>query len=160
MATSRSKSRINKSYFCLNKSSWACLSLCRLDRRSAATALPAWTAGRDLTAWSQRSRFGLSSSVCCCPRHSETHGQSAISAIEKKFPALQESIPGIVSIEWGTNNSPEGLNKDFTHCFIVTFTDEEARSNYLPHLNHQAFVDILKPLLDDVFVIDYNLWKI
>ena len=83
-----------------------------------------------------------------------------LAAIEKKFPALQQSIPGIVSIEWGTNNSPEGLNKDFTHCFIVTFESEDARSNYLPHPNHQAFVDILKPLLDDVFVIDFNLWKL
>ena len=77
--------------------------------------------------------------------------------IEKKFPALQKSIPGIVSIEWGTNNSPEGLNKDFSHCFIVTFENEEARTTYLPHPDHQAFVNLLKPLLEDVFVIDFNL---
>jgi len=92
-----------------------------------------------------------------CLKFTEKTCSEQIVEIEKKFPALQDSIPGIVSIEWGTNNSPEGLNKDFTHCFIVTFTDEEARSNYLPHPNHQAFVDILKPLLDDVFVIDFNL---
>ena len=92
-----------------------------------------------------------------CLKFIEEASSEEIDEIEKNFPALQESIPGIVSIEWGTNNSPEGLNKAFTHCFIVTFTDEEARSNYLPHPNHQAFVDILKPLLDDVFVIDFNL---
>jgi hypothetical protein len=77
--------------------------------------------------------------------------------IEKKFPLLKQTIPGIISIEWGLNNSPEGLNKGFTHCFIVTFANELARSTYLPHPAHQAFVEILKPLLDDVFVIDYNL---
>ncbi len=77
--------------------------------------------------------------------------------IEEKFPALQQSIPGIVSIEWGTNNSPEGLNKDFSHCFIVTFENEDARTTYLPHPLHQAFVNILKPLLDDVFVIDFSI---
>ena len=92
-----------------------------------------------------------------CLKFKEEASPEQICEIEKKFPALQKSIPGIISIEWGTNNSPEGLNKDFTHCFIVTFIDEEARSNYLPHPNHQAFVDILKPLLDDVFVIDFNL---
>jgi hypothetical protein len=81
----------------------------------------------------------------------------SILEVEKKFPALQLSIPGIISIEWGLNNSPEGLNKGFSHCFIVTFENETARSTYLPHPAHQAFVEILKPLLDDVFVIDYNL---
>jgi hypothetical protein len=80
-----------------------------------------------------------------------------IKEIEKQFPQLQESIDGIISIEWGTNNSPEGLNKDFTHCFIITFRNDAARAAYLPHPKHLAFVDILKPLLDDVFVIDYNL---
>jgi hypothetical protein len=92
-----------------------------------------------------------------CLKFKEEASSGQIGEIEKKFPALRDSIPGIVSIEWGTNNSPEGLNKDFTHCFIVTFENEEARSNYLPHPYHQAFVDILKPLLDDVFVIDFNL---
>ena len=92
-----------------------------------------------------------------CLKFKDESSSEQIGEIEKKFPALKESIPGIISIEWGTNNSPEGLNKDFTHCFIVTFIDEEARSNYLPHPNHQAFVDILKPLLADVFVIDFNL---
>ena len=92
-----------------------------------------------------------------CLKFKREASSEQIREIEQKFPSLQQSIPGIISIEWGTNNSPEGLNKDFTHCFIVTFIDQEARSNYLPHPNHQAFVDILKPLLDDVFVIDYNL---
>jgi hypothetical protein len=92
-----------------------------------------------------------------CLKFNEKASSEQIAEIEKTFPALQQSIPGVVSIEWGTNNSPEGLHKNFTHCFLVTFTDEEARSNYLPHPNHQAFVDILKPLLDDVFVIDFNL---
>lgn len=92
-----------------------------------------------------------------CLKFKQEASQEQIMEIEQKFPALQQTIPGILSIEWGTNNSPEDLNKDFTHCFIVTFENDEARTTYLPHPNHQAFVDILKPLLDDVFVIDYNL---
>jgi len=92
-----------------------------------------------------------------CLKFKDEASSEQIGEIEQKFPALQESIPGIVSIEWGTNNSPEGLNKDFTHCFIVTFENDDARSTYLPHPKHQEFVDTLKPILEDVFVIDYNL---
>ena len=78
-----------------------------------------------------------------------------IKKVEKEFAALKEKIPEIVALEWGTNNSPEGLSKDFTHCFIVTFKDEKGRSIYLPHPKHKAVVQILKPILDDVFVIDF-----
>ena len=92
-----------------------------------------------------------------CLKFKKDASDIQIKEIEKQFPQLQKSIQGIVSIEWGTNNSPEGLNKNFTHCFIVTFINDAARAAYLPHPKHQAFVDILKPLLDDVFVIDYNL---
>ena len=104
---------------------------------------------------SNQTKNGIRHIVCL--KFKEEASSEQIGEIEKKFPTLQQSIPGIVSIEWGRNNSPEGLNKNFTHCFLVTFTDEAARSNYLPHPNHQAFVDILKPLLDDVFVIDFDL---
>jgi hypothetical protein len=38
----------------------------------------------------------------------------------------------------------------------VTFKNEEARKVYLPHPEHMAFVSILKPILEDVFVIDFN----
>jgi hypothetical protein len=94
--------------------------------------------------------------IVCLKFKPETTSESILE-IEKKFPALKQSVPGIISIEWGLNNSPEGLNKGFTHCFIVTFANELARTTYLPHSAHQDFVEILKPLLDDVFVIDYNL---
>ncbi|MEC9124341.1 MAG: Dabb family protein [Verrucomicrobiota bacterium] len=79
-----------------------------------------------------------------------------IQKVEKAFSALKDKIDGILSLEWGKNNSPEGLNKEFTHCFIVTFENAKAREVYLPHPAHKAFVAILKPILDDVFVIDFT----
>jgi len=91
-----------------------------------------------------------------CFKFKEDADPSKIKKVEREFAALKSKIPGIRSLEWGINNSPEGLNKGFTHCFIVTFDNEEARTNYLPHPDHQAFVSILKPILDDVFVIDFN----
>lgn len=81
--------------------------------------------------------------------------QEQIGEIEQAFAALPSQIDTIHDFEWGTNNSPEGLEKGFTHCFLVTFRDEEGRTAYLPHEAHQAFVAKLRPILDDVLVVDY-----
>ena len=85
----------------------------------------------------------------------EDASKEQVRKVEKAFVALKDKIPEIAHLEWGTNNSPEGLNKDFTYCFIVTFHDEKGRAVYLPHPDHKAFVKILKPILADVFVIDF-----
>ncbi|OYQ38902.1 stress responsive protein [Rhodoferax sp. TH121] len=78
-----------------------------------------------------------------------------IRGIEAGFVDLRSKISAVQSLEWGTNNSPEGLAKGFTHCFNLTFADDAARAVYLPHPDHLAFVEILKPTLDDVLVLDY-----
>jgi hypothetical protein len=91
-----------------------------------------------------------------CFKFKDDADPTKIRKVEKEFAALKGKIKGILSLEWGGNNSPEGLNKGFTHCFIVTFDREESRKKYLPHPDHQAFVSILKPILEDVFVIDFT----
>jgi hypothetical protein len=78
-----------------------------------------------------------------------------IKTVETAFRALKKKIPAIAALEWGTNTSTEGLNKGFTHCFIVTFKTEKDRESYLPHAEHKAFVEVLKPVLDEAFVIDF-----
>ncbi len=78
-----------------------------------------------------------------------------VKKVEDAFSALPSKIPQIMSYEWGLNNSPEGLEKGFTHCFFLTFNSEEDRAVYLPHPDHKAFGQILSPFLDDVLVIDY-----
>ena len=78
-----------------------------------------------------------------------------IKKIEDAFRALPSKIKEIKDFEFGTNNSPENLNQGFTHCFLVTFASEKDREVYLPHPAHLAFVEMLKPHLDKVFVIDY-----
>jgi hypothetical protein len=90
-----------------------------------------------------------------CFKFKKDAAPAAVKKVETAFSALKEKIPQIKALEWGTNNSPEKLNKDFTHCFIVDFASEKDRDAYLPHPDHQAFVAILKPTLDDVFVIDF-----
>ncbi len=75
--------------------------------------------------------------------------------IEREFAALPSKIPQIMDFEWGIDNSAEGLDKGYSHSFLVTFKSEEDRAIYLPHDDHLAFVEILQPFLDDVLVIDY-----
>ena len=78
-----------------------------------------------------------------------------IKAIEDGFRALPSKIDVVTGFEWGTNVSPENLNDGFTHCFFVTFKDKSGIETYIPHPAHKAFVEMLKPQLDKVFVLDY-----
>jgi quinol monooxygenase YgiN len=82
-------------------------------------------------------------------------GAPAIADIAQAFVALRDQIAGVRDIEWGSDVSPEGLAKGFTHAFLLSFDDAAARDAYLPHPAHQAFVERLKPLVDDVLVVDY-----
>jgi hypothetical protein len=75
--------------------------------------------------------------------------------VEDGFRELPKKIHEVVDFEWGTNISPENLAQGFTHCFLVTFNDAKGRDAYLPHPAHQAFVQVLKPYLDKVLVIDF-----
>ena len=90
-------------------------------------------------------------------KFTEETEDTAIVALSKAFGALQFSIPGISAFESGRNISPEGLGHGFTHAFVMTFVDVAARDGYLPHAQHQAFVERLKPCLADVLVVDYLL---
>ncbi|HEV2294731.1 MAG TPA: Dabb family protein [Tepidisphaeraceae bacterium] len=78
-----------------------------------------------------------------------------IEAVEDAFSGLKGKIEGIRSLDWGTNVSPEGLDKGFTHCFVLTYTSEQARDVYLKHPEHQRFIELLKPILADALVIDF-----
>jgi hypothetical protein len=82
-------------------------------------------------------------------------GKDDIVKVEQAFAALKEKIPGITSLNWGTNVSPEKLDKGFTHCFVLTFNSEKDRDAYLPHPEHKAFGQLLGPVLQDAFVIDF-----
>lgn len=78
-----------------------------------------------------------------------------IKKVEDAFIALKGKIKLIKDFEWGTNTSPEGLNQGLTHCFLATFASDKDRDEYLVHPDHKAFVEVLKPHLDKVTVIDY-----
>lgn len=90
-----------------------------------------------------------------CFKFKEEATAEQIAAIEKSFAALPSKIDTIKGLDWGTDVSKEGRAKGFSHCFIVKFADQAGLDVYLPHEAHQAFVKELRPILDDVFVIDF-----
>lgn len=79
----------------------------------------------------------------------------SITIVQKAFSALPSKIPEIRDFEWGIDVSVEDLHQDFTHAFLVTFGSLEDRAIYLPHPDHQEFVEMLTPMLEDVMVLDY-----
>jgi hypothetical protein len=88
-------------------------------------------------------------------KFNDTSSPDDVKKVEDAFSALKGKISLIKDYEWGTNSSPEGLNQGLTHCFFVTFASDKDRDDYLVHPEHVAFVEVLKPHLDKVTVIDY-----
>ncbi len=85
----------------------------------------------------------------------ETATAEDIKKVEDAFAALPAKISAIRNFEWGVNNSPENLNKGYTHCFLLTFNSEDDRKVYLPHPEHQNFGKEIGDFIQDVLVIDY-----
>ncbi|NJB35181.1 Dabb family protein [Croceivirga sp. JEA036] len=71
------------------------------------------------------------------------------------FLDLEKTIPEIVAIEWGENDSTEGHSEGFTHTFMLTFDDEHGREKYLFHKTHLDLVKKVGPIIGGVFVMDY-----
>ena len=78
-----------------------------------------------------------------------------VKQVTDAFEGLAAKITTIKSFEWGVNNSPEGLNQGLTHCFLISFSSDKDRDEYLVHPDHVAFVEILKPHLEKATVLDY-----
>ena len=61
------------------------------------------------------------------------------------------TIPQIQEFSYGENNSPESLNRGYTHGFILRFLSKEDRDYYLDHPDHVKVAEqLLKLLVDGV----------
>lgn len=78
-----------------------------------------------------------------------------VDEVVNAFRDLKKKIKVIQEFSWGTNVSPEKHDKGFTHAFILSFSSEKDRDEYLVHPDHKAFGKIVGPVLADVFVVDY-----
>jgi hypothetical protein len=85
----------------------------------------------------------------------ESSTDADVAKIVEAFRGLPKKISQIKDFEWGTDISPEGKAQGFTHCFFVTFASEADRDAYLPHPEHQEFVGLVGPHVEDVCVVDY-----
>ena len=90
-----------------------------------------------------------------CFKYKAEASKEQIAEVDKAFAALEKKINEIKGFEKGINNSPEGLNKGFKHCYLITFNSEKDRDVYLVHPAHKKFVELVGPVLEDVFVVDY-----
>ena len=84
-----------------------------------------------------------------------TSTKKDIDDVVAAFRALPSKIKAIRRFQWGEKINRSGLADGLTHCFLLTFEDEDGRAAYLPHPDHKAFGAALGPHLDKVFVIDY-----
>lgn len=91
--------------------------------------------------------------VLCAYKDGTTAQQQA--TIAAGFAGLKPLIAQVRHVEGGENVSPENLNQGYTHCFRLDFVDAAGRDVYLTHPDHLAFVEILKPHLAQILVLDY-----
>lgn len=91
-------------------------------------------------------------------KYKPTATDDQIEKVTSALGDLKDKIPGIVDFEHGVNDSPENKNIGFTHVYLFTFEDAEARDIYLPHPEHQKFGEMLREMevVEDVFVVDYE----
>lgn len=71
------------------------------------------------------------------------------------FRDLKKKIKEVKSYAGGESVSLEKLNKDFTHCSVLTFKNLSTLKAYTEQPDHKAFVELLKKHMADVFVIDF-----
>lgn len=69
-------------------------------------------------------------------------------ALYEAIAALKEFIPGMMDVKYGTNVSPEGLDRGFVDGFVVTFEDSVVRDYYLNHPEHKAVGERIVKALD------------
>lgn len=85
----------------------------------------------------------------------ETITEIDILRIKSSFLTIPERIPGIISVEWGENNSPENKNQGFSHCINMVFNNHFSRDSYLVHQEHVSLQELFRPFISDIIVFDY-----
>lgn len=75
----------------------------------------------------------------------------------KTMTDMVGQIPGLLKMEHGQYDSPEGMNDGFTHGFVMTFDSPQSRDEYLPHPVHEKAKDVVVPQLERVIVFDFEV---
>jgi len=57
-------------------------------------------------------------------------------AVLETLAGLTGEVPGLISVDYGTNLDFENKSVDYSHGFIATFTNREAHLAYETHPDH------------------------
>lgn len=94
-------------------------------------------------------------------RHVVLYAYKADVTPEKQAEIAQSSrdlikhIELIKDLEWGADLNAGARSQGYTHCLLMTFDSQEAVKEYIAHPAHQAFVELAKPHLEKLMVVDY-----
>jgi len=81
--------------------------------------------------------------------------QEQQAAIADRSRELISQIPLIEDLEWGTDLSEGTRAQGYTHCLLMTFASYDAVKEYAAHPAHVEFLDLAKPHLAKLLVVDY-----
>jgi hypothetical protein len=81
-------------------------------------------------------------------RFKKSSPKADVDRVFAELAGLKGKIPGLLTFSGGPYTSPEGMNKGFTHGFVMTFQDAAARDVYLPHPEHERVKKMVFALLD------------
>ncbi len=90
-------------------------------------------------------------------RFKEDAEAAAVQGVVDAFATLPQKISGLLRYQAGTNVGSTELARGFTHAFLLTFVNERARNDYLPHPAHKAFVSVVGPVLAEPLVVDFTV---
>lgn len=80
--------------------------------------------------------------------------QSEITTALEQVKALQQQIPGIISVQAGENLNSSN-HKGYTYGFTMQFTDPETFKGYAPHPAHIPISKELQRICESI--IDFDL---
>ena len=83
-------------------------------------------------------------------------GDAEVALAREAVVGLRERIPGVRSIVWGPNVSPEGLGQGYDIGVVMEFETTAVLDAYLPHPEHQAIVPHVHAVAERVLVFDID----
>ena len=69
-----------------------------------------------------------------------------IEKINQEFKSLQRKIPGILSVEIGSNFSDEDVSDEYTHTYMLTFATKSDKDAFIPHSERERLRSFLQNL--------------
>lgn len=83
-----------------------------------------------------------------------TLSEDQVNHLVKGFEALKR-VPEVVGFEWGREANAEDSPLGFTHTFLLTFENFEARTRYLNSKEHREYEKEVMKFRSKVLVFDY-----